>query len=230
LGGSRPEDVVVLFIAGHGVHDSDPAATYYYLTHEADPDNLPATAANFELIEGLLNGIAPRRKLFLMDTCQSGELFDPSSGVSSGPPGDASRLTARLVPGGIFAMRNVGQVRGGDQPRTYLTMGDRFIDLDLQRRTGAIVLSSCQGDEASWESAADLNGALTAALLRALRTHAADADRDGMVSTRELRFYVEQEVPRLTGDRQHPTVDRDNIYQSFGFPIIESTSPPPKVP
>jgi len=66
---SRPEDTVVVFISGHGVHDSDPAATYYYMTHEADPDDLAGTAANFELIEGLLDGIAPRRKLFLMDTC-----------------------------------------------------------------------------------------------------------------------------------------------------------------
>ena len=219
---AHPEDTVVLFIAGHGVHDSDPAATYYYLTHEADPDNLPMTAANFEIIEALLDGIAPRRKLFLMDTCQSGELFDEAPAVGDGIGAGDAELKPRLVPGGIYTMRNVGPVRSHVQPRRYLTLGDRFIDLDLRRRSGAIVLSSCRGDEASWESASYRNGAFTSALIRALSSDAADADRDGLVSTRELRFYVEQEVPKLTRDRQHPTVDRDNIYQTFGFPIARS--------
>src|SRR5690606_29545775 len=56
---AKPEDVFVLFIAGHGVHDKDKEQTYYYLTHDADPNALARTAARFELIEELLHGIAP---------------------------------------------------------------------------------------------------------------------------------------------------------------------------
>lgn len=62
LANSNPEDTVVLFIAGHGVHDED--GTYYYLTHNAKPDNLKATAASFEMIEDLLRATKSRKKLF----------------------------------------------------------------------------------------------------------------------------------------------------------------------
>ena len=67
------DDTVVLMISGHGVHDRDEYATYYYLTHETDLDSLAQTAVEFEELEELLQGFPPRQKLFLMDTCGSGE-------------------------------------------------------------------------------------------------------------------------------------------------------------
>lgn len=48
----------------------------------------------------------------------------------------------------------------------------------------------------------------------------ADADGDGRVSTDELRAHVSQAVSGRTGGLQNPTVDRDNIHQRFGFPIV----------
>lgn len=47
----------------------------------------------------------------------------------------------------------------------------------------------------------------------------ADKDNNGIVSTDELREYVSAQVAKASGDLQHPTVDRDNIYQKFGFQI-----------
>ena len=71
---ATPDDTFVLFISGHGVHDDDREATYYFLTYDVDIRNLSKTAADFEVIEDLLQGIPPRKKLFLMDTCESGEV------------------------------------------------------------------------------------------------------------------------------------------------------------
>ena len=68
------DDRVVLFISGHGMHSKDLEAIYYFLTHEADMNNLSQTAASFDLIEDILDEVKPRYKLFLMDTCESGEL------------------------------------------------------------------------------------------------------------------------------------------------------------
>jgi len=45
----------------------------------------------------------------------------------------------------------------------------------------------------------------------------ADSDKNGTVSLDELRTYVMAEVTKACGDLQNPTVDRDNIYQKFGF-------------
>jgi hypothetical protein len=34
----------------------------------------------------------------------------------------------------------------------------------------------------------------------------------------ELRNYVIKAVTKISNDLQHPTVDRDNIYQKLTFP------------
>jgi hypothetical protein len=178
-----------------------------YVTYETDVKRLGETAASFELIEDLLAGIAPRRKLFLMDTCESGDTDE--GGPSSGP--GQRGLHARNIRSLVLEGAEV-------RPRTYLYDHERLIESDLTRRTGAIVFSSSRGSEASYELDALANGAFTKAIKEALGG-AADSDGDGEVSTEELRAYVERSVPALTGDRQHPTVDRDNPAMSFGFPV-----------
>ena len=54
------DDTVVVFVAGHGLHAQDASADYYFATYEVDIDDLAHTAAPFEVIEGLLDGIAAR--------------------------------------------------------------------------------------------------------------------------------------------------------------------------
>ena len=49
----------------------------------------------------------------------------------------------------------------------------------------------------------------------------ADKNNDGIVTTDELREYVITDVSKESNGLQHPTVDRDNIYQKFGFPVIK---------
>ena len=131
----------MLFIAGHGVHDRDAESTYYFLTHEADPSDLKETAANFETVEDLLQGIAPRSTLFLMDTCESGEA------------GLEQRTLAAATSRGLHS-RGVklssGSGGAADKPavtpqaprRACVLEKDRYIYNDVARRSGAIVFSS----------------------------------------------------------------------------------------
>ena len=206
---SSVDDTVVLFIAGHGVHDRDEKATYYYLTYDADLENLSTTAASFELIEDILQGIKPRRKLFLLDTCESGELRDDSE-LNGLTLANARGLRARTT----RAIQVV--LRRGSKP---FFDRDRYIYNDLLRRSGAIVFSSSTGGEFSYEYEKLKNGLFTEAIIDALTTEQADVDGDHIVSTEELRTYVIKFVSYLSGDLQHPTVDRDNIYLRFGFPL-----------
>ena len=222
LSEASPDDTLVVFIGGHGVHDTDPGATYYFLTYGADLGDLARTAANFDLLEELLQGVAPRKKLFLMDTCESGEVED---GVQAEYSAMAAGRGIRTR--SMRAARTAASDRAGAAPRSYLLENDRFISNDLLRRSGAIVFSACRGGEFSFEDPSIANGFFTEAILEAFRTPIADADGDGKVSTDELRAYVGTVVPRRTADAarpggyQHPTVDRDNIYLKFAFPIIE---------
>jgi hypothetical protein len=87
------------------------------------------------------------------------------------------------------------------------------------------VLSSSRGSERSFESAAIQNGAFTEELLRALTTNVADTNKNGRVSTDELRQYVMAAVPRATDGFQHPVVDRDNLDLRFELPLVKSAQP-----
>ncbi|HUS63087.1 MAG TPA: caspase family protein [Kofleriaceae bacterium] len=211
LADAKVDDTVVLFVAGHGTHTPDAAADYVFVTHETDLARLRDTSASFETIEGLLQGIRPRRKLFLMDTCESGEMDEvAAAGAGPGQRGLHGRSIRSLV------FKKAG---APSRARPFLAERDRFIETDLVRRTGAIVFSSSRGSEPSYEIEKLQNGAFTSAIKDALTTTAADVDRDHTVSTDELRRYVARAVAALTGDLQHPTVDRDNPAIRFGFPV-----------
>ncbi len=213
LAGAGVDDTVILFVAGHGTHSSDAAADYFFVTHETDPDHLRETAASFTLLEELLIGIPARRKLFLMDTCESGERDDGAAAAALPTP-SARGLRARTTR--AFRLRPAAGVPV--RPRPWLLDRERFIEADLIRRTGAIVFSSSLGAEYSYELDAARNGAFTRGLKSAL-TGDGDADGDGEVSTDELRAYLAREVSRLTDGRQHPTVDRDNRSVLLRLPV-----------
>ncbi len=224
LSSATAQDTLILFVAGHGVRGDDEARTYYYLTHGARLDDLPGTAAPFEAIERLLFDSKPRKKLFLMDTCQSGEIDEDAPAAAGGGAG-ARGLAARAVPMSSRTARVFGGEPGGEpggQPGALAPLVDRerFIYVDLARRSGAIVLSSSRGQEYSLEGPQFENGAFTEVLLQALRSEAADGDGDGLVTTDELREHAIRAVPLLTDDRQHPTVDRDNLFQKFALPVL----------
>ncbi|CAN0542741.1 unnamed protein product, partial [Laminaria digitata] len=148
LSKSGPADTLVVFIAGHGLHERDQDATWYYLTHDTKLDNLASSAARFEDVEALLHGVAPRKKLFLMDACESGE----ADGVAATATPSADSAVA---PRGIRRKAKGAEVAAeakATERRPWLFETDRFIYNDLARRSGAIVFSSSRGGELSYES------------------------------------------------------------------------------
>jgi hypothetical protein len=183
-----------------------------------DVHDLPHTAANFELVEGLLQDINPRRKLFLMDTCESGELDDEPSGAAPLDGPGSRGLRSRALRALVLDVRGGGMGQG---KRFAGIDRDRYIYNDLSRRSGAIVMSSSRGGEASFELDSLRNGAFTSAILDALATRDATPDKNAIVSVDAMRRYVAGKVAAITNDRQHPTVDRDNLEAKFGFRVLE---------
>jgi MYXO-CTERM domain-containing protein len=221
---TKVDDTVVLFIAGHGLHANDAAADYYFATHEVDPRRLPETAARFDVVEDLLMGIAARKKLFLMDTCESGER-DAEDAPSAGIPHPARALVARSTRQLELDLLQVSETKESVGPKARIFDRERYIYNDLSRRTGAIVISSSRGSEFSFELEELANGVFTEELLLGLTTNRADTNHDGFVSTDELRKHLMTEVPKRTEDKQHPTVDRDNLEANFAFPVVPEAAP-----
>lgn len=62
---------------------------------------------------------------------------------------------------------------------------------------------------------ADLTLLLDAAAIEALRDRKADWNRDGQIAVSELRSYVSQRGPELTGNAQRPSVVSFERDQDF---------------
>lgn len=65
-------DIVVLFIAGHGVLDVD--FNYFFATHDIDFKDPGKRGGPYEAIEKFLDSLKALKKLLFIDTCHSGEL------------------------------------------------------------------------------------------------------------------------------------------------------------
>lgn len=214
LQATQPRDTVVLFVAGHGAYDRGKDPRYYYLPFGADTNDLTTTGVEFDAVEDLLVGIGARNKLFLLDTCESGELDEDTfsrSYAEAGSRGIIPRTYRRPL---------AGRGTPSGSARGYLYRKDRYIYNNLDKRSGSIVLSSSRGGEMSYESHSLQNGIFTREILAAFTDRSADKNGDKKLSVDELSEYVSRKVPNLTGGLQHPSVDRDNIYQRMSFPSL----------
>ncbi len=221
---AKPEDTVVLFVAGHGVHGRDAASTYYFVAHDTDARTLGSSGVPFEMLEDLLQGIKPLKKLFLLDTCESGESDIEDVGRGSAPHGKRAAAARQLVLDGAPTEAGAAGATAAPLPLAKLRE-ERFIYNDLARRSGAVVFSSSRGSEVSLEDESIRNGYFTEATIEALVTDRADADHDGDVSTDELRRFVAARVASMTGGKQNPIVDRDNLSIRFGLPLVPNALP-----
>jgi len=208
LAEARPEDTVVVFLAGHGAHAPERDA-YYFITHDTELDRLAETAASYQLIEQLIASTPARKRLVLLDTCESGddgqdlEVAPPAGSKSRGIRGFIRPISASPRP------TSAGDVRYDI---------NRLIEGDVFRRSGAVVISSSRGSEASYEFRALTNGVFTHALKAALTSPDADRNGDGQLAPRELEAFLLREVAAKTEGKQHPTVDRDNPLSRVALP------------
>ena len=69
------------------------------------------------------------------------------------------------------------------------------------------VLTSSTGAEVSYETPELQHGAFTKAVLDAFDDPEADVNKNGLITPTALAAYVENRVPMLTGDKQHPGME-----------------------
>ncbi len=100
LGQAGPDDVAVLFVAGHGVRDLS-SGSYYFLPYPATASNLLAQGLRMSDFDESLRVIRRniRAVIVMLDTCHSGSLGHPrrrrGGARRDGAPDDDRR---RLLP------------------------------------------------------------------------------------------------------------------------------------
>jgi hypothetical protein len=191
---SKPNDVVIVFVAGHGLRDDQ--FDYYFATHDIDFNDPSKRGISDYEIENVLDAIGSLRKLLFFDTCLSGEVDKE----------DVEKNTVAVKETGDVSFRNPGMGLRNKKPMgienaQYLM---KEIFNDVKRGTGSTVIASAGGAEFAMESNTWKNGLFTYCLLNGLQNKAADEDKDGEVTLIEIQGYIRTEVSKLSGGKQIP--------------------------
>ncbi len=89
----KPEDQVLVFLAGHGVLDQK--NNYYFAPHDMDFKQIGDQGNSYDFILKQLQAMPSNHKLLLMDTCHSGNVYDDLNGSQlEGQRGAISRKTS----------------------------------------------------------------------------------------------------------------------------------------
>ena len=87
LAGTQPEDMVLIFLAGHGVQDTTNPDNYFFLAHDSTVGNLGGTAIPMWDLGNVMDyTIRAQRILIFADTCHSG------AALGRGGPNDGKNL------------------------------------------------------------------------------------------------------------------------------------------
>lgn len=87
LAATQPEDLVLIFLAGHGVQDQVNPDNFFFLAHDSDVGNLGGTAIPMWDLGNVMDyTIRSQRILVFADTCHSGAALD------RGGPNDGKNL------------------------------------------------------------------------------------------------------------------------------------------
>lgn len=203
---AKPNDRVVLYLAGHGMLDEQ--LQYFYAPASFNIDNIPGTGISMDAFRDCLQKTAARRRLLLLDTCHAGTIGEAgqdqlaASGVPL--PHGVQAVQTRGMKVKKAAITQAGQETLNDvQKKRYI---EDFFSMDTQMR-GINVLAASAGSEFAQESGKWKNGVFTSSLMRALSRRApVDSNADGLLSVEEMLHYVSADVSTLTAHSQKPSV------------------------
>ena len=213
---SNVDDLVIVFVASHGLLDEN--MDYFIATHDIEFRNPSVNGLAYEDLESLLDGIPSKKKLMLIDACHSGEVDKEDDLILANNTNDEN-ITFRGNES-LWNFSNSTNARSSntlDYRNTFELMKSLFVD--LRRGTGAVVISSAGGGEFAYEGEQWNNGVFTYSFIEGLTSKNADSNKDGEIRVSEIRDYVFNSVSRLTYGRQNPTARRDNI--EFDFTVWE---------
>ena len=188
LDSMSPDDLAVVFMAGHGIKPSGDAGDMVFLTSEVSADHLDR-GIRWRDVAGAL-GRARGRVIVLLDACHAGhftrDLVAPADDLASAfaSDGRAGALVFSAAKGRQFSYEPTA-ARG----------------LELRHRIETPVSQEVSN-----------NGFFTAALVAALDDPNTDLDHDGEIELSEWITTVTEAVTSRSGGNQTPWVARREIH------------------
>jgi len=203
LSQSKTNDQVLVFVASHGLLDDK--LDYYIATHDIDFFNPSQNGLAYSDLDNLLDNIPARRKIMLLDACNSGEVDKEENVLADAVTNNTGQVKSR----GFKTVKEISIGTTG----SFELMKEIFAD--IRKGTGAVVISSASGREFAFESSEWQNGVFTFSVLEGLRTQKADANSDNKITVSEIQNYVVKRVSELTNGQQNPTSRTENLENDF---------------
>jgi hypothetical protein len=191
---SKPEDIVMIYLSGHGISRGAEKGDFFYLTNETsiadfddfkDPVIRQKQAISTAEFTQWLKAIPALKQIMIIDACGSGKAID-------------KMITLKDI--------DPSQIKAIDRMRD---------------RTGLFVLSGCTADAESYESNAYGQGLLTYSILQAIK--GAALRENGFIDLLTLMNYASDQVPIIAagmGGIQKPQM-LINPTGSFDIGIIK---------
>ena len=176
LRASSPGDMIIIYMATHGVPDPEGGSELFFLASDSNLDSLLKTSISKTDLEKMLSRYVSNRKIILItDACHAGGI------------GMSSQLMA-------FSTRSI-------QQRTF-----RLLNKLATSHDGLGILSASRANELSQEDSkwGGGHGVFTYYLIRGLGGEADKSPSDGFVTLRELRDYLYDKVSASTSNLQTP--------------------------
>ncbi|GAB2766869.1 caspase family protein [Salinimicrobium soli] len=196
------DDIVILSFSGHGLVDEN--SNFYFATHNIDFENPKENGFSYQEIEELLSDIPARRKLILIDACNSGE-------IDSEEELELVDLDNENVKQYVAKGSKVVKSKNSSGLQTSFQLM-KSLFRDTEEGNGAFVISAAGGREFAYESERWNNGVFTYSFIKGMEELGSKYnDQDGIILVSELQNYIYNSVIRLTDGQQKPTTRSENV-------------------
>nr|WSW62378.1 AAA domain-containing protein [Streptomyces sp. NBC_00998] len=157
----QPSETALLYFSGHGEF-CEADNQLYFLTRDADPDDLPGTAVPAEFLERMLQSCRASSKVVLLDCCSSGSVVQGWTAKGTSDTNDRPAPSTLLRPTGVYF------ITASDALQAASAMAPVGSSLGTSRFTGEIVegLRSGRIKDSGWVTPDDLFEYLTAQMVR----------------------------------------------------------------
>lgn len=199
LSKTKVDDRVIISVSGHGILSD--SLDFYYATYDMDFEKPSQRGILFQELEALLSDIPSRKKLLLIDACNSGEIDKEDPMAASKASNPCKDLKTYNSKGG--KMSKSSETTTSTSQNSFVLMQELFAD--TRKSNGAIVISAASGSEYALEDSKWKNGVFTYSFKKAFQENPKN------YSVGQLKEYLIQSVYLLTCGRQKPTVRVENL-------------------
>ena len=199
---AKPEDQIVLFLAGHGVLSKK--LDYYYATHDMEFKKPEKKGVSFNTIIDLLNESPSIQKLLIMDTCHAGNTLDL----------DNYAFTNEQTVDGERGTITKSKSKNKDDLKISTVVNSIFDN--FVSKTGITVLSASTGENVAYEYENLNNGAFTKSILDILEEN---IDSNYQYSYTPNKFYFDS---NFVGKLQKALSEKTNNKQKLDLREINN--------